>query len=239
MRRFAAPLFLARSLWQMLREGATPLILVFLAGFSALFALLAREVIEGDTRAWDEAILLALRTPEASHDPIGPPWLKEAARDITSLGSFSVLFLVTAIAVGFFLIRRQPASALLVAFSVVGGTLISTFLKMGFDRPRPDLVPHGTPVFTASFPSGHAMLSAITYLTLGALIARVEQTRARRIYVLGAAVSITFVVGASRVYLGVHWPSDVIGGWCLGSAWALLCWLVMAGWHISHPTAPE
>jgi undecaprenyl-diphosphatase len=239
MRLLRAPVIVARSLWQMLREGATPLVLLFLAGFSALFAVLTHKVIEGDTRHWDEALLLALRRPGATQEPIGPPWLKEAARDITSLGSFSVLFLVAALAIGFLAVRRQRAAAMLVAFSIAGGTALSTLLKMGFDRPRPELVPHMAEVFTASFPSGHAMLSAVTYLTLGALVARIQEARATRIYVMAGAVLITLVVGASRIYLGVHWPSDVLGGWCIGSSWALLCWMLMAGWTVAQPPAPR
>ena len=110
--------------------------------------------------------------------------------------------------------------------AVVGGTLLSTALKMGFERPRPDLVPHGTRIYTASFPSGHAMLSAVTYLTLGALLARVQKRRRVKALLLGLAILITLLVGMSRVYLGVHWPSDVLAGWCVGAAWAALCWFV-------------
>jgi undecaprenyl-diphosphatase len=104
--------------------------------------------------------------------------------------------------------------------------LLSTVLKMGFERPRPDLVPHATRVYTASFPSGHAMLSAVTYLTLGALLARVQPNRRLKAYLIGLALCITLLVGASRVYLGVHWPSDVLAGWCGGAAWAALCWFI-------------
>jgi undecaprenyl-diphosphatase len=104
--------------------------------------------------------------------------------------------------------------------------LLSTGLKMGFERPRPDLVPHATRVYTASFPSGHAMLSAITYLTLGALLARVEKSRRVSAFIMGLAIITTLLVGISRVYLGVHWPSDVVAGWSVGAAWASLCWFV-------------
>jgi undecaprenyl-diphosphatase len=102
--------------------------------------------------------------------------------------------------------------------------LLSTLLKMGFDRPRPDLVPHGALVYTASFPSGHATLSAVVYLTLGALLARVQPRLVLKLYLLGLAILLTVMVGVSRVYLGVHWPTDVLAGWAVGAAWALLCW---------------
>ena len=116
----------------------------------------------------------------------------------------------------------KRGAAFLVVVAVVGGMLLSTGLKLGFERPRPDLVPHGARVYTASFPSGHAMLSAVTYLTLGALLARVQERRRVKAFFIGLAVVLTLLVGVSRVYLGVHWPSDVLAGWCVGAAWAVL-----------------
>jgi undecaprenyl-diphosphatase len=103
--------------------------------------------------------------------------------------------------------------------------MLSMAVKMGFDRPRPELVPHGSYVYTASFPSGHSMMSAVVYLTLAAMLARVQPQWRLRIYILGVAVLVTLLVGFSRVYLGVHWPSDVLAGWAVGAAWALTCWL--------------
>jgi undecaprenyl-diphosphatase len=119
---------------------------------------------------------------------------------------------------------RKAHAALFVVAAVGGGMLLSTLLKMGFDRPRPDLVPHGALVYTASFPSGHATLSAVVYLTLGALLARVQPRFVLKFYLLGLAIVLTVTVGVSRVYLGVHWPTDVLAGWALGAAWALFCW---------------
>jgi undecaprenyl-diphosphatase len=120
--------------------------------------------------------------------------------------------------------KRQAAFFLLVA--VGGGMLLSAGLKMGFERARPDLVPHHTRVYTASFPSGHAMLSAVVYLTLAALLARVQSERRVKTMIIVLAVLLTLLVGMSRVYLGVHWPTDVLAGWCGGAAWASLCWFV-------------
>ena len=114
---------------------------------------------------------------------------------------------------------QDPCRAVLLV-AVGGGVLLSTLLKIGFDRPRPDLVPHGAVVY-ASFPSGHAMLSAVVYLTLGALLARVQPRRLLKLYLLGLAILLTVAVGISRVYLGVHWPTDVVAGWAsapLGAA---------------------
>jgi undecaprenyl-diphosphatase len=124
---------------------------------------------------------------------------------------------------------RKGYAALFVLGSVAGGVLISQAMKWAYARPRPDLVPHGTEVFTASFPSGHSMMSAVVYLTLGALLARTQSERRVKTYVLAVAVLLTVLVGASRVYLGVHWPTDVLAGWALGGMWALICLLVM-GW---------
>ena len=104
--------------------------------------------------------------------------------------------------------------------------LVSTLTKLGFGRPRPDLVPHATQVYTASFPSGHAMMAAVTYLTLGALLARVQPRLRLKLYLIGLAATLTVLVGCSRVYLGVHWPTDVLAGWTLGAAWALGCWAI-------------
>jgi undecaprenyl-diphosphatase len=190
------------------------------------FAGLAGEVLEGETLGFDRAVMLALRNPADSGDPIGPLWLEEVARDITGLGSHVILTGVTLAVAGYLALIRKRGAALLVLVSVGGGVLLSALLKIVFQRPRPDLVPHAVEVYTASFPSGHAMLSAVTYLTLGALIAQVEAGWRTRSYVLALAVLTTLLVGASRVYLGVHWPTDVLAGWCLGAAWALLCWLV-------------
>lgn len=198
--------------------------LLLAAGGLLAFGMLADEILEGDALAFDRAILLALRNPADLSDPVGPRWFEEVARDITALGSHVVLTMVTLAVFGFLLIARKRGAAVLVAVSVGGGTLLSTLLKAVFGRARPDLVPHAVDVYTASFPSGHAMLSAVTYLTLGALLMRVQARRGERVYILAVAVAVTLLVGASRVYLGVHWPSDVLAGWCVGSAWAILCW---------------
>ena len=187
------------------------------------FAELADEVEDGESHAFDKAILLALRNPSDTEDPLGPPWLELVARDITSLGGTAMLTLVTLATLGFLLMTRKRGAAILVAISVIGGTLLSSLLKSGFDRPRPDLVPHAVEVSSASFPSGHAMLATVTYLTLGALLVQVQEQRGVQIYLLAWALLISLLVGASRIYLGVHWPTDVLAGWCVGAAWALLC----------------
>lgn len=187
------------------------------------FIEIADEVGEGEARWFDESLLLALRTSDPA-DPIGPRWFETAIMDITALGGFAVLALVTLLAVGYLLAIKRWGGALMLLAATLGGTAISEGLKMGFNRPRPDLVAHVVETTSMSFPSGHAMLSAVTYLTIGALIAHTQESRQLRGYVLGAAILLTLLIGASRVYLGVHWPTDVLAGWCLGAAWALVCW---------------
>jgi len=208
------------------REFRT-LVLMLLTGAGIWgFIELADEVAEGQTRAVDTAILLALRNPADPADPIGPRWVEEMFRDFTALGGVSVIVFITLGAAGYLALLRKHRTVLLLAIAVGGGLLINTLLKLGFDRPRPDLVPHGAYVYTASFPSGHAMLATATYLTLGALLARVLPDRRTKFFVLTMAVVLCLLVGFSRVYLGVHWPSDVAAGWMIGAAWALIWWLV-------------
>jgi undecaprenyl-diphosphatase len=188
-----------------------------------LFAKLM-GMVQGETRAFDRAILLAFRNSTDLSDPIGPHWLEIILRDVTSLGGATVLTLMTIAVTGFLLIDAKRGAAILVLGSVIGGVVLSSILKLGIDRPRPDLVAHLVEVHTASFPSGHAMLSAVVYLTLGGLLSRVERPRRIKIYVLSIAVILTLLIGVSRVYLGVHWPTDVLAGWCAGATWAVLCW---------------
>jgi undecaprenyl-diphosphatase len=190
------------------------------------FALIADEVREGSTLGFDEALLLAFRTPGDTGDPLGPLWLEIAMLDITALGSTTLLVLLTLIVAGFLFIDGKRHSAVFVLLATSSGAVLSYLLKALFDRPRPDLVAHLVEVHTLSFPSGHAMGAALTYLTLGVLVVRTEQRRRLKAYVLSVAVVLTLMVGISRVYLGVHWPTDVLAGWCVGAAWALLCWLI-------------
>lgn len=224
----AGPLRLAADLSGRFRLNETvPLLTLGVVGLLGwAFVALAGEILEGETFSFDRAILLALREPGDLSDPIGPSWVEESARDITGLGGHAVLGLITLSALAYLAMTGRRKAAMLVLVSVGGGMILSALLKLGIDRPRPDLVPHGTRVYTASFPSGHSMLSAATYLTLGALLARMHAERAVKLFFLGLAICLTILIGASRVYLGVHWPSDVLGGWCGGAAWACLCWYV-------------
>ncbi len=175
--------------------------------------------------AFDTEILLAFRQAGHPDVPLGPLWLQGAMRDITSLGSSTVLVLIVAAVIVYLLLIRKAGTALFILVAVAGGQALSSLLKAGVDRPRPDLVSHLVTETSLSFPSGHAMVSAVTYLTLGSLAARFLPGRTTKIFVLCLAVLTTLLVGVSRIYLGVHWPSDVLAGWCAGFAWAMLCWL--------------
>jgi undecaprenyl-diphosphatase len=222
--------------WPFLRAELLPLLLlVLVAGGIWAFAGLADEVMEGGTHRIDERILLALRNPADRSDPIGPRWLEESERDFTALGGVGVLTLLTLAVGGYLVLDGKRRAALLVLLAVGGGLLLSSLLKHEFQRPRPDLVPHGSYVYTTSFPSGHSTMAAATYLTLGALLSRVHPRRRMKAFLLGFAVLLTLLVGCSRVYLGVHWPTDVLAGWTAGGVWALLCWL-LARWlqHRGH-----
>ena len=199
------------------------------AGLLFGFVELAGEVMEGETSAFDKRLLLALRDPLNPDQPGGPWWLARVARDITSLGSTTILTIVTVATLGFLLLLHKRAAALLVLVSIGGGGTLSTLLKMMFDRARPDLVPHGDQVISASFPSGHAMQSAVVYLTLGALLTQFVEGRRTKAYLLTWAMLLTLVIGSSRVYLGVHWPTDVLAGWSVGAAWGAFCWMI-ADW---------
>jgi undecaprenyl-diphosphatase len=199
------------------------------------FGAIAEDILENEPFAFDRSILLALRAPGNPAIPIGPAWLPEAARDVTSLGSTMVLGLILLSIVGYLLLERRRAAAWLILGAVTGGVVLNNLLKLAFGRPRPDVASPAVQVFTSSFPSGHATLSAIAYLTLGALLAQTQERLAIRIYIMTLAVLATVLVGVSRIYLQVHYPSDVLAGWCIGSAWAMACWAILQWLQIPLP----
>jgi undecaprenyl-diphosphatase len=222
-----------RSLLQRMRRFGHAetwlLVSVFLVATLLLaFGYIADEVMEGSTTTFDHTVILLFRSGSDNlSGPIGPPWVREMARDITSLGSIAVLAIVSFVVVAYLLLARSRAAALLVLVAVLGGLAINSLLKFQFARPRPDLFAPAAKVFTASFPSGHAAFSATTYLTLAALLARTTVCPRLRYYFMAVAIALTFMIGVSRVYLGVHYPTDILAGWCIGSAWALICWAIM------------
>jgi undecaprenyl-diphosphatase len=204
---------------------------VLVAALGVLLALfgfikIAEGLGEGELAHFDEWLLHLLRVPGHPHSPIGPPWLLEAAQDVTSLGGRTMLVAVTLFVIGYLALEHKYGAMWLVGVATAGGGLLSTGMKQLFSRERPDLVPHLVAVTSPSFPSGHSLLAAILYLTLGALLARFAVRRRTKVYLLTVALFATFMIGSSRVYLGVHYPTDVLAGWCAGLVWALSCWLV-------------
>ena len=220
-----------RAVWLHLRKRDREELLllggmVALIGVLLIIANLAGEVLEGDTQQFDEWMLSALRKADNPSMPIGPPWLEQVAFDLTALGGPTVLGLMVAAVVGFLVLHGAMRNAVFVLVACGGGWLLNNVLKELFARERPDVVPHLREVMSLSFPSGHALTSAVVFLTLGALLMRVAETRLVKFYLMAVAMVLTLLVGLTRVYLGVHYPTDVLAGWLIGMSWALACWLV-------------
>jgi undecaprenyl-diphosphatase len=198
------------------------LLVVLLLGFAGV----ANIALGGSSQTFDERVLLSLRKADDRAVPIGPPIVRAAALDITALGSLTVLVLVVGGAAGFLAFQGLGRTAIFVVLASASGWGLNTVMKLFFERPRPEVVPHLSEVMSLSFPSGHAMQSAVIYLTLGALLMRIADRRATKVFCMVFAMLIVALVGMSRVYLGVHYPTDVLAGWLMGFAWALTCWLV-------------
>jgi undecaprenyl-diphosphatase len=207
-------------------EFSVLLALLVMAGSMYGFVTLAGDVFEGQTRSFDEWALRSLRRADDPAVLIGPVWVTEAIRGVTSLGGVAFLVGVNvAVAAAFVARRRYAATAFLLA-AVLSGLIVSLTLKAWFDRPRPQIVPYLCAVGGSSFPSGHSMMSAVVYLTLGAVLAARAARRRYKLLLLISALLLTGLVGCSRVFLGVHYPSDVLAGWTAGLVWASLCWLL-------------
>jgi undecaprenyl-diphosphatase len=209
--------------------GAVAALAVLATGVLASLDI-SEDMAEGETHAFDLRVLTALRAPGDPHVLIGPKWLHIGAVDITSLGSVAVLGLIVILSIALMLSLKRWSEAVMLLVGAVGGVEISQGLKHLFERARPDLAYRAVEAVNASFPSGHAMLSAVVYLTLGTLAARFAEKRRIKVLVMSAAVLLTLLVGCSRIYLGVHWTSDVLAGWSMGAAWAMLCWLGAWAW---------
>ncbi|TQS71625.1 phosphatase PAP2 family protein [Rhodobacteraceae bacterium] len=235
--RLPAPVgpWLARMLSRLEVDMLLSLILI-ICGIWA-FAAIAGEMREGDTSAFDESILLWFRDAADPNQLKGPAWVETVVRDITALGGVTVLGALTLFTAGYLLMEGYRRQVVILLSAVMGGQIVSHVAKTLFDRTRPDLVPHGTDVTTASFPSGHSMMATITWLTLAVMLARLRQRRATRAYIIAIAVGISCAVGISRIALGVHWPTDVLAGWAIGSAWALFCFL-LADWLLPARAKP-
>ena len=218
-----------------------PVVLLSCAAiFSLIYAFLeiAEDVTEGDTHQIDTKILMLLRDGNDPQNALGPPWVEEMMRDISGLGGIIILTFVTLGAMLYLLMLGKKWRALYLVITVTIGTLLSNALKYGYARSRPDMVPHGSYVFTNSFPSGHSMMAAVVYLSVGALLAKSHKSLHMKFYFIATAIFLTVVIGISRVYLGVHWPTDVLAGWAAGALCALLFWFVEWYWQERVSTTP-
>ncbi|ATY33428.1 phosphatase PAP2 family protein [Sphingomonas psychrotolerans] len=203
--------------WPIVALAAVALLLLGLVWFG-------HAIMDDDVAEMDRAIMLAMRVSGHPEQPLGPHWLPSAVRDVTALGSSTVLTMVVVFTACFLMLQRRFRSALLVVAATSLGGLAVTFVKALIARSRPDLVDRLMEETSHSFPSGHAANSAIVYLTLATLLFPLVRGWRMRGFVIAVAMLLVGLIGVSRIYLGVHWPSDVLAGWAFGSCWALLWW---------------
>ena len=219
-------------------QSRTLWIVLAVAGCGLALLLLGSETLERATQALDERVLRALRRSDNPARLVGPAWLKRVAFDLTALGSPAVIVLAVVLALGHLLLARRGVAATTICLSTAGAFALTASLKWFFDRARPSVVPPLAAASGGSFPSGHAALSAAVYLTMAALLAGEAPNPSARRFMLAAGALVTLLVGATRVLIGVHYPSDVLAGWVLGSAWALLCSAVSRRWRKSRASVP-
>jgi undecaprenyl-diphosphatase len=182
---------------------------------AALFLHIGSEVAEGETRSFDDYILYGAKAARNAH-----PWITEMMRDLSGVGGTVTLLLVTVAACGYLALVVSRRRATIVALSIAGSEAAVEVFKWAFERARPDVPQAEFAVRGLSFPSGHSSMSAVVFLTLGALIAYEHDRPLERWYIMGVAVAATVLIGLSRAALGVHWATDVLGGWAFGAAWA-------------------
>lgn len=211
---------------------------IFLAALAGCFIAVSEEMMEGETLSIDNAILKALRNPNNLSDPIGPPWLLSTMTDISALGGLSVTIVALVAVAGYFALSKKYRFMIYLFFCVGGGAALMFVLKGFFSRPRPSVVPHLQEISSYSFPSGHSMVSAIMYLTFAAMLAKTTKDYKLKMYYMFIGIVLTGMVGFSRVFLGVHYPSDVLAGWCAGAVWAGVTYLV-GDWLESRGTVEE
>ncbi|MBI1686424.1 phosphatase PAP2 family protein [Caulobacter hibisci] len=191
----------------------------------AIFQDVADDQNEADGQTSDWKILKALRARGDPANPIGPKWVKESLTETSALGGVTVLAGITAVTAGGLAISGKRREALLTVGVFTGALVLSEGLKNLFKRSRPPAEYRAAEAVNESFPSGHALLSAATFISLGILFAQGARSTALRTFGLTVGAATAAAVGFSRIFLGVHWTNDVLGGWAAGSAWAATCWL--------------
>ncbi len=201
------------------------LAVVLLSGW--VFVEIADEVIEGEADKWDRLILESLGGRADGWDPIGPAWLEDFWRDITALGSGGVTVLITGAAGVYFVLRGRYGLLYLTVGTYAGAGLLTWVLKLLFGRPRPETMTELARATSGSFPSGHSLVAMVVYLTLGVLLASSDSRLRFKLYYVLLALTVVFLVGVSRAYLGVHYPTDILAGWSLGLVWAVVCWIIL------------
>lgn len=220
------PLPVRAMSWIGQHELAVILAFALIVGGLLFTVELADGVAEGDTEAVDMALLMMLREGSDADNPLGPPWLEEMMRDFTALGGTGILLLVVTAVTVYYLLLGRYKEMLVMITAVLGAYLLSYYLKELFGRPRPQFVSEGVYEYTASFPSGHALLAATVYLTIASIVSQIMRPNRLKAFVLLLGFSVMILVGFTRVYLGVHWPTDVLAGWVIGAVWAAVIWLV-------------
>lgn len=214
------------------KEIKVLIVLLVLFTSSLAFFQIADEISEGETRNFDLSVIEIFRTDNNPGEPAGAIWIYEFMIDITALGGGNVLALITILVSIFLILQKHYDAFLLLLAATIGGAILSFGLKEIYGRERPDLIYRLVTVNSLSFPSGHSMMSAVLYLTQAAIVARFQKEWKVRIFLISTALFLTFIIGLSRIYLGVHYPTDVIGGWTIGLAWASFCWCIV--WYIQR-----
>ena len=199
-------------------------ILIIIIGTTS-FIIIANKVSAGATKNFDKWALELFRQTNNPVQSIGNDLVTSAVRDITALGSGTVIILFTLSVLGFLLFQKKYIMVYLILGATIGGGVLGLLLKEIFGRPRPDVIYHLTSATSLSFPSGHSMMSMVLYLSFAALMIRIPYKRAIKIYIISIALFLSIIIGISRIYLGVHYATDVLGGWSIGIAWASFCWL--------------
>ena len=198
-------------------------VLISAGAWAILF--LGGEAREGETGSFDRAAMLLFRIPGHPHQPIGPPWLQDVMRDLTAFGGTTFVTLATLVAALALIFHRRWRHGLILASTVALAQGCDEWLKGFFDRARPDFAPPWIYFSGHSFPSGHSTASAALWLSLAVLAASFEVRRRMKAFWFAVASLVILAVGLSRVFLGVHWPTDVLAGWVLGACWALVGWI--------------